>query len=109
MLGFLLSILPVPPLALTGVAIDVINLKLLSTGRLPPHERNLVRVSLGLGIACSILSIGLSVSLIMLIGHFRHESSDLVTYLFQQLAILPGHFRMHGYGLTSRGQEFRQL
>jgi len=59
LLGLLLSVVPIPPVALMGIVIDALNLRLLTRGRLAASERRLVRFSLILGLASFALGIAL--------------------------------------------------
>ncbi|MDP9097333.1 MAG: hypothetical protein M3N26_12405 [Pseudomonadota bacterium] len=46
LLGVVFSIVPIPPVALTGLIISLFNLRLLARGALPPSERRLIHLSI---------------------------------------------------------------
>src|SRR5579859_7641187 len=69
LLGLLLSVVPVPPVALMGIAVDTINLRLVARGRLDVRERRLVCISLTLGVVSLALSIVLFAGFAHLAAH----------------------------------------
>lgn len=102
LLGLLLSLVPVPPVALMGIAIDAVNLRLLARGRLAASERRLVRISLILGLASFVLGVVLfagfahlvaqgAVAGTGLIGQIWHELRSLIDPLLNNGASSPQH------------------
>lgn len=59
LLGLVFSLVPIPPVALAGLVIGLLNHRLLTRGRLPESERQLVLFSLGAALVSFVVGAAL--------------------------------------------------
>ncbi len=91
-LGLLLSVVPIPPVALVGIAVNLLNLRLLASGRLPVTDRRLIRMSLAISLVnlavCTVVCIWLfTLAMRLQSGALDMTSAffDYVRYLLDRL------------------------
>jgi hypothetical protein len=77
LLGFLLSVLPIFPVAFFGLLISVFNYTLWKNGKLDIFERGLIRKGIFIGLANSILGVAVLVVIINLIFNLDWHSYPL--------------------------------
>jgi hypothetical protein len=92
-IGLILSIVPIPPVAVTAIVINAINSHLLARGRLALRERRLIHVSLILSVANLLLSGFLFAGLALLAVH---SIAAIVAIIWHAVSSVPGIWLDHG-------------
>jgi hypothetical protein len=81
-------LVPVPPVALIGIAVDAVNLRLVARGRLAASERRLVRISLILGLTSFVLGAVLFAGFAHLVAQGAVAGTGLIGQIWQELRSL---------------------
>jgi hypothetical protein len=103
LLGLFLSVVPVPPVALMGIAVDTMNLRLLARGRLAARERRLVRNSLILGLVSFALGVVLFAGFAHLVAHGVVVAVDLIGHVWHGLGLLMDRLLTNGTSPPEHG------
>lgn len=86
LLGFIFSVVPIPPVALVGIVLGLLNLRLLARGTLPESERYLVRLSLVAALISFVAGAALFAAIGWLVVHALSAKLPAALDWLQQLA-----------------------